>query len=232
MQIAIEIRHEFGDLSAFANFAAKLQSLFSEFAPVATVRVAEPLRAAKAAYDEATANRAPTPNATFETPAQREPHSDTVTEAPSLPGAAYAEALASVPVSEPIEDKPKAKRGRPRNADKATEPAVTPAPVYLPAAGSFGGPAVASPPATAPAPDVVSQSPTSGAANSADELAEARAFCLNWVGRNRNGNPRYLKILAKYQDKAAGKVRLQDLDASERAALIAELKAAEAKGDE
>jgi len=236
MQIAIEIRHEFGDVSAFANFAARLKDLFAEFA-IPTVRSAAlvPAPTFEKSFPVAVPDESQNPSvADRPLVAAGKSNSDTVTEAPSLPGSAHAEALSSVPVSDTA--KPPKARGPYK---KKSEPVEAPAPVSLPAAGGFGGPAVASsPPATAPAATDVP--PASVAASNAmplpekasiadDGLNEHRAFCLEWVGRNRNGHARYMKVLGKYQDKAAGKVRLQDFSRPTREAIIIRLKEIEAE---
>lgn len=243
MQIEIAIRHEFGDLSAFANFAAKLKDLFAEFAPV-TVR--EPTPAPR--FDRATADylsgksdKMPTIEPTGGSLchpvipsdaelAAVEKNSDIVAapvspdSAASVLSSADAERRPSAPMSEASVPRTPKARGPYKKKSESVE---VPAAVSLPVAGTFGGPAVASPPATAPAAADVP--PASVAApNNDDGLNEHRAFCLEWVGRNRAGHPRYMKVLAKYQDKAAGKVRLQDFDRATREAIVAELKKVEA----
>lgn len=222
MQIAISITHEFGDVTAFATFAEKLKALFAEFAPA--VKVAE-RKPESVISDFAFGPRDAEPRKWNEPP--REPPAITPeveaafaayknpdAVAPPVSADCSASPIADATASEA--DKPK--RGRPRKADKAPEAS---APVSLPAAGSFGGPTVASPPATVPAP---AANPNPAAAG-ADDINAQRSFVLEWIGANTDGNGRYMRAIKPYQDPGAGKVRFQDFTAAERAEIITKLKA-------
>lgn len=207
MQIAINITHEFGDVTAFAAFAEKLKALFSEYAPVATVCSAAPVIALADGPGAEPPRAMPDRTAAEQTVAIEIP--DAVT--PPTTADSPASPKASVPASG-------ARRGRKPKADKIAD--IMPA-AYLPAAGTFGGPAVASPPATAPdAPAAVIP-----AAAGADDLRADKAFVLEWIGRVPNGHAKFAAILGPHLDKPNGKSRLQDLDAATRAKIIAAMKA-------
>jgi hypothetical protein len=254
MQIAIEIRHSFGDVAAFAAFASKLNNLFAEYAPVTTVRSAAPAIAnvdgpgavppralpdRKAAeptvVDRADATQSNSVGAVLDR-STTVPNSDTVTAAPSASGSASP--LADVPVSEANTEETKSKRGRKPGSTKSKETPETTAPASLPAAGSFGGPAVVSPPpATAPTPAASIPSHAAGASRSAEvssisslkadtsSLEADKAYCMEWIGNNANGHARYMELIADFVDEAAGIKRLQDFTAENRAKLVARLKA-------